>query len=373
MSKRHKLLVVDDDSMNLSIMEEILSDHYDLLLATTGEECLQLARESHPDLILLDIMLPGIDGYETCRQLRNDPQIRYAKVVLVSAKSQLEERLEGYKSHADDYITKPFDENELLAKVRVLLRLQYMEQLDEFKSQFLDLLAHETRTPLTAILSPTQILRDTSEVSPQDRRELSQIIYDSAQTLQRLIQGTVELCSFKAGRIVLIEQVVDLNDIVAQKSKELEPFALSKSITFAADASQHIHVMGDEERLEQSIGILLENAIAHGFPETSVKIRLETGPRATIIEVEHKGEVLPEEQLPYVFEAFRVHDLDHYSSGVGIDLAVAREIVLLHHGILECRVASTDSMIFRLVLPSIVGDPSDIHVDPSDVESIRAR
>src|SRR5438128_6009709 len=123
-----KILIVDDNATNIAILEELLSDHYKLHSARSGEEALAALEEFRPDLILLDIMMPGIDGYETCRRIRANPARKNVKVIMVSAKAMVSERLKGYEAGADDYITKPFEEDELLAKVQVYLRLKSVEE-----------------------------------------------------------------------------------------------------------------------------------------------------------------------------------------------------------------------------------------------------
>src|SRR6185295_3257899 len=107
------ILVVDDDPINTSIMEEVLGDTYLLKTATSGLEALELMNTFCPDLVLLDIMMPGMTGYETCKQIRSKPSLKYLKVVLVSAKATVSERLKGYEVGADDYVTKPFNHQEL--------------------------------------------------------------------------------------------------------------------------------------------------------------------------------------------------------------------------------------------------------------------
>src|SRR6266446_3181029 len=130
----HRILLVDDQPTNIVILQEILGDAYVLAIAASGEEALAMASDFHPALILLDIMMPGIGGYETCRRLRAHPTLRHAKIIMVSARALLSERLQGYDAGADDYITKPFDEEELMAKVRVYLRLRSLEEVEQFTS-----------------------------------------------------------------------------------------------------------------------------------------------------------------------------------------------------------------------------------------------
>jgi len=121
---RKRILIVDDCSINVEILRELLHEDYELEVATNGEECLGQTRLFSPDLVLLDIMMPGIDGYETCRRLKESPIGAFTQVILVSGKASSQERLEGYRAGADDYVVKPFDHDELLAKVRVQFRLR---------------------------------------------------------------------------------------------------------------------------------------------------------------------------------------------------------------------------------------------------------
>lgn len=129
MSHQYKILAVDDDHANISIVSEILCDDYNLKTALTGEEALEVIQEFVPDLVLLDIMMPGIDGYEVCKRMRRNPKLSNTKILFLSAKELLEDRLFGYGVGGDDYITKPFDEEELLAKIKVFLRLKYEEEI----------------------------------------------------------------------------------------------------------------------------------------------------------------------------------------------------------------------------------------------------
>ena len=131
MQAKKRVLAVDDNELNLEIIKEILDDEYNLKTATTGEEALEVAVDFRPDIILLDIMLPGTDGYEVCRQIRANPALRHIRIIMVSAKAMTSERIEGYEAGANVYIAKPFDGDELLKKVRNELRLADLEKIEE--------------------------------------------------------------------------------------------------------------------------------------------------------------------------------------------------------------------------------------------------
>ncbi len=119
-----RVLIVDDNEVNIEILEQLLRDKYGLDVARSGEECLEKLRSFNPDLVLLDVMMPGIDGYETCRRIKESPYGSFTQVIMVSGRGTAQERLRGYEHGADDFVVKPFDHDELLAKIRVQFRMR---------------------------------------------------------------------------------------------------------------------------------------------------------------------------------------------------------------------------------------------------------
>jgi CheY-like chemotaxis protein len=121
MKAKKKLLAVDDNPDNIAIIEELFQDKYDLRTASRGEEALKIALDFQPDIILLDIMMPGMDGYEVCQRLREYPSLAETKIIMVTAKGALEDRVKGYEAGANDFITKPFAEENILESVEFFL------------------------------------------------------------------------------------------------------------------------------------------------------------------------------------------------------------------------------------------------------------
>jgi sigma-B regulation protein RsbU (phosphoserine phosphatase) len=121
---KKKILIVDDVEINVEILKELLEEQYALATANSGQQCLEKISRFKPDLVLLDIVMPGMDGYETCRRIKSDPQSETAHILLISSKTSVESRLKGYEVGTDDYIVKPFDNDELLAKIKVQIRLR---------------------------------------------------------------------------------------------------------------------------------------------------------------------------------------------------------------------------------------------------------
>ena len=197
---RKKILIVDDNEINVNILEEILEDDYDLSSAYSGEEALEVAEGLVPDLVLLDVMMPGMSGYQTCVALREMDSMRHVKIIMVSAKAMVEERMQGYEAGADDYVTKPFNHDELLAKVRVYLRLKSVEEVDQLKSNILLMLSRETRTPLNGILPNLEmLLDDRNSIDESERKRFLAIAYEGARNLQRLLEQVVVLSKMRSG------------------------------------------------------------------------------------------------------------------------------------------------------------------------------
>jgi DNA-binding response OmpR family regulator len=123
MSNPKRILVVDDNPVNCEIIEEILGDEYEVIVANNGVDALALAQRYQPRIILLDVMLPEVDGYLICRKLRSMSEVNKSRIIMVTAKAMPSERAQGFAAGADSYITKPFDETELIAAIRPMHKL----------------------------------------------------------------------------------------------------------------------------------------------------------------------------------------------------------------------------------------------------------
>lgn len=200
MQTKAKVLAVDDNPANLAIMREMIAGEHLLMTAESGEAALKIAYEFRPDITLLDIMMPGLDGYEVCRKMRADPRLTTNKIIMVSAKALVSERLQGYSAGADDYVTKPFEEKELLAKIRVFLRLKTAMEMDHLKMGMKSLLGPEMNARLSGIILPSSILMSDTDLEGIERKMLAEMVYRNVTRLKGLLDGILNL------------QVPDLND-----------------------------------------------------------------------------------------------------------------------------------------------------------------
>ena len=194
MQEKNKILAVDDNSINLSVIKELLGSQYDLMTVSTGLDVLKMAQEFRPDLIILDIMLPDIDGYEVCQQIRKNSLLRYTKIIMISAKAMVSERLKGYQVGADDYLTKPYDGEELLAKVCAHLRPKPIKEIQQNEQNLLNTLYGKINALLNSLVNSlielAQTLESDENVTIDKRKRLAEQLNSCVKELQNLGEET---------------------------------------------------------------------------------------------------------------------------------------------------------------------------------------
>jgi signal transduction histidine kinase len=352
-----KILVVDDDPLNLEILEEILSEKYTVRVAETGEDAIQKLSEFNPDLMLLDIMMPGIDGYEVCRRVRADHRYYLLKIILVSGKSMLEERLHGYEVGADDYIVKPFVDEELEAKIQVFLRLKRSEEVDQIKSDLLRVFSHETRTPLNGILLSTELLRSDDSIGDEAKAYI-QVIEDSGRRLLEFVKKTTLLCDIKSG-LKLEKSNNSLNSFLSVAIKSVQKEAKARHINFVFnDDDKDLVFMADWRMLVNVFNYLVENAVKfspNGGTVTIEKIHVNT---ACEIIITDQGKGIEPEWMDKIFNEFAVRDVMHHQKGLGLSLAISKYIIEMHDGTIHAEsVPNKTSLVIRLPIPNDI-DPA---------------
>ncbi|MDH6056770.1 hybrid sensor histidine kinase/response regulator [Umezakia ovalisporum] len=366
--KIDRILAVDDTKDNLILVQTILeSEGYEIDLIADGMTALQQIEQSPPDLILLDVMMPGIDGYEVTRRIRNNPNlnVNYIPILLITAFHE-SSVVEGLDAGADDFIRKPFDTDELLARVRSLLRLKH--SLDEQKKMarqredFVSRLTHDLRTPLVAADRMLGLFQEETfcKISPEMKQAIA-VMIRSNQNLMQMVNTLLEVYRFEAGKKTLNDEECNLPEIVEEVSSELTPLATEKNLALKIDTSQLDLqkegagvVMGDSLELRRVFNNLIGNAIKFtdtGGIEVSIweKSGNSQGKDCVIIEVTDTGYGIAPEDQATVFERFRPGRNKRSGSGLGLHLS--SRIVEAHGGKIGLNSELGRGSVFTVTLP----------------------
>jgi len=355
MSHETKVLLVDDDARNIRIFEEILEDEYSLESAADGESALAKVASFGPDIVLLDVMMPGIDGLEVCRRIRQHDDFRYIKIILVSGKARLEERLEGYAAGADDYVTKPFDHMELLAKVNVYAKLKTIEEVDRLKTDFLSLITHETGTPLNAIIGFSTLLLSDASLGDQQRGMVREIL-DAGNYLHDKVDRILLLSALKKEEHYPTTEV-DTSDLVAAALQAVAGEVKEKNIRIDQEQAEGFRFRGNYQLMQKALTFLLENAVKFSPRDGKVTLAQSVsgdGKHCTI-QVEDSGSGIGGELSDMLFGEFRVTDINHHANGLGISLALVKLIVEMHGGSVSAGNAAQGGAIMTVTIPAGAG------------------
>jgi len=370
MLPRPKVLGVDDNSTNLAILEEILADEYDFRTAASGEEALAAIPTMRPDVVLLDIMMPGINGYEVCREIRKDPRLRHTKVIMVSAKAQVSERIQGYEVGADDYIIKPFDEEELLFKVRVFLKLKSVQEVDRLKTGILALLSNETKTPLNSLMAPANLLMTAATMPDALRQRLGEVIHRNAGRLLGFFDRLLKLSALRAGQWRAPFESVALGGLVEDAVARMLPRATARGVRLVEQIDIQPTVAVVAVELAEVVRSLLDNAIRFSPEGGSVEVRLSGASDEAVLTVTDHGRGIDASFLPYVFDEFAEPEdseldetlldarVEDYIERFGLSLATARHVVELHGGSIGVESVPGEATVFSVRLPiGVDGEP----------------
>jgi len=345
-----KILIVDDVQLNLDLMKDILSDQeYQIATAINGKSALAKARAHKFDLILLDVVLPDIDGFEVCSILKSNPQTQDIPIIFLTAKREKDSIVKGFQLGAVDYIPKPFSKEELLARVNLHLTLrkaqfeliqskEIAEASAKAKGIFLANISHEIRTPMNGIIGMIDILKRTPLTAEQ--LEFIDIIGISSENLLMIINDVLDFSKIEAGQVTFERIVFNLNDEINEVTKILRYKAIQKglNLTFEIEPEVPESLIGDPLRLKQVLINLCNNSIkftAEGFVRINVRLVNKNDEFVRLnFEVQDSGIGISPENQTKLFKSFSQAETSttRKFGGTGLGLAISKNLVHLMNG-----------------------------------------
>lgn len=352
MNKTPRILLIDDDPDNLALLEAILEpEGYSTSRAASGAEGVRMISTAAPDLVLLDVMMPGMDGFAVCRALREKQSSRFIPVIMVTALAEVEDRILGLEAGADDFISKPYNDDLLLAKIRSLLKIKQMrDNLEELRQDFHGMIVHDLRAPVHSIMGLVSLLEENLQSDPDSARLLD-MIRVSAAKIDRLITEFLELARLEAGRLKLNRRPVDLVALASAAIEQFKPIGRNRKIGFTLESSQPvIEVDGDPERLDQVFGNLLQNAVKFSPVGGGIAVRVDRIPGTVRCSVIDQGPGLPEGDRESLFEKFIQREKS--KGGVGLGLYVCKTVIEAHGGWIRAENRPGGGAVFIFELPA---------------------
>ena len=352
---KSKILIVEDNIDTVDLLRKRLrADGYDTGEAYDGEEGLKKVIEYEPDLIVLDIMMPKLDGFQVCRRLKEDENTRHIPVIILTAKGDVDSTVKGLDIGGDDYLAKPFDYKELVARIHSLLRkkAEREKRLEDERAaalqQMMDQVAHEIRNPLVSIGGFARRVSDSLSEDDPNKKYLEMIIQNVA-TLEHMIKQLIEL---KITGISYREPT-DINEIILNAIEKFKPVFGDNHIELKTDLMHDPpSISVDREQIKTAIANLIENSIEAMRNKTRIlKIGSRLNEGYVEIDVSDTGVGIPRDKLKNVMEPFftsKIHG--------GLGLPFALKIIEAHRGNISVESEPGEGSTFTVRLPvEIIG------------------
>jgi len=351
------IMIVDDNPANLKLLENMLAQQgHEVHAFPLGRLALAAAARNPPDLILLDINMPEMNGYDVCERLKSDAGLATVPVIFLSALNDTQDKVKAFRAGAADYISKPFQFEEVHARVETHLKVhglqrtlrrqnEHLEQavaertrelsqanerlslLDESKTEFLRLISHELRTPLNGVLGAAELILEDAASSP-DYPQLRGIFDVSRRRLMTMLDDALLLAQIdvKCEHFHLLP--VALSPLLHRAIAKVSPLAAAQGVAFAPTFLPDV-VLADAQLLERALQALLETALKFSSDGETIGISWEAASGPVKLMIEARGRTVPASLLPKFFDLFAVSEISTSARDIGMGPAVASRILKL--------------------------------------------
>ena len=351
MERKNKILIVDDAEDTVELLRKrFRAEGYDTSEAFNGEQALNTVPEYEPDLIVLDVMMPKIDGYEVCQRLKADEKTKYIPVLMLTAKGEVEHKVKGLNIGADDYMAKPFDYKELSARVRSLLSIKatHEKKVEEEKSgaleQMMEQVAHEIRNPLTSVGG---FARKVFNKLPEDdpNRKYMQYIIEDVAVLESMIKQLIELKSMT----ISMKEPSAMNEVVKDSLKIFEQDFAQKAIQVETELQEGLPLItADKKLLKRAFCNLIKNAVeAMESGTKTLKVTSRVNGDNFELQFSDTGKGIAKEKSKNIFDPLVTSKV--YGPGLGLTFAL--KIIQDHKGTISVESEEGKGTTFTIRFP----------------------
>ena len=370
------ILVIEDNPATLSLLFTLFDEAgFEVLVSQDGESAMASARVAQPDIILLDVLLGGIDGFETCQRLKNCLETKEIPIIFMTALTRTVDKVKGFELGAVDYITKPIEPEEVLMRVKTHLMLQRLQRdlqtrnkdlhaalereqdLNKLKSRFISMASHEFRTPLATIRSSgnlvrryMKLLQAQNGIEGEIDEELA-VIEHAVKQMTATLDEILTLSRSEAGKITFSPISFDLRELCQNIIARFTSITASSHSFRFCNGSKQVQIVADPKLLDQILSNLLSNAAKYSSPGSTIICQLAENTHGAILSVKDEGIGISEEDQKHLFEAFRRGTNVRHIPGTGLGLSIVKQFVDLHEGTISVESQPEVGTTFTLTFP----------------------
>jgi DNA-binding response OmpR family regulator len=370
-SRLGTVLAVDDEPANLDLISRRLAAlGCAVLRAASGEQALAIAERDQPDLVLLDVMMPGIDGWETCRRLKANARTATIPVIFVTAKDQTDDVVTGFEAGGVDYVAKPFEPVELAARVRSALFTKKLQdelrasneellKVERSRQELIGMLGHDIRNLANSVVAFLQLVgMGQLDPSRPEFAELLGLSESNVSEMLRMVNALLDVYKLEEGRLEAVPQAMRLEELTRKSISQVKPEARAKNITVTSEVGDAT-VFVDDGLIVRVLTNLLANAVKHTPSGGKVRIearKADEGTDFVLIRVSDTGPGITTEDAPNVFDRFYQGGGGRSRGGTGLGLAFCRLAVALHGGTIRVANPGQPGATIDLTLPAAAAD-----------------
>jgi two-component system, sensor histidine kinase and response regulator len=363
-----RIMIVDDAPQNLKLLEAMLSSKgYQVFALPNGEMALKAAAKSPPDLILLDILMPGIDGYEVCARLKQDPQLREVPVLFLSALNEPLDKVRAFHLGGVDYITKPFQIEEVEARVsshlelcrqKVALKrnLERQRELERLRDNLVHMVVHDMRSPMQVIVMTLEMVQKIVQEHDPDLQEFVIAAQQSAKQLLNMAGELLDISRLETDQMPLQYTTGSLVGLVRVVQESCAAMAEGKKL--AVEPGEEITAVYDHDLIRRVLMNLINNALHFIPPDGEIRIGVSRDNRQILVKVADNGSGIPPEYHQKIFEKFGQVEKKGARYGTGLGLAFCKLAVEAHGGVIGVESNIGQGSTFWFTLPLVPGDRS---------------
>lgn len=343
------IFIVDDIPGNLQVLIHILKqEEYRIAAAGNGHQALDMIPAARPDLVLLDVMMPGMDGFEVCRKVKTNPAAADIPIIFLTAKAETADIVKGFELGAVDYVTKPFNPAELLVRVKTHLELKFsrekLKDLIAARDKFFSIIAHDLRNPVQNLILSSELLRSSYDSFDEaERMDYIQGINNSANHISSLLETLLDWSKAQSGTMELYREKIDIASLAADNIDLLKENAIKKNITISSKIPANTFAFADKNMIGTVIRNLVSNAVKFTNPGGEVKITAAPASTDNFIEitVSDNGIGIKEEDIAGLFriDVQKKTRGTAKEKGTGLGLLLCKEFIEKNKG--SVKVVST--------------------------------